>query len=419
MTLFRFSPLRHASKTQAALLSFLLTVGALLASCANDDPVNVNEINKQTVLVFMPWTGNDNGDQGLYHAFQQNLDSIERAIVANRGYAGRLVVFVSTSAQASQMYEVTYQRGVLAHIPLKTYTGHSYTTAEGIAQILNDVKDHAFALNYAMIVGGHGCGWTRVADWDDYPSCAKRAPLPVGGDASAYPQTRFFGSVTANAYAIDVATLAEGIRQAGVKLQYLLFDNCYMANVETAYALRQATNWLVASTSEIMALGMPYAAMWRYLGSATPSYGNMVSTFHTFYEAYPTPSGALSAIDCRQMDALASIMRNINSRYALPQAMVDSLQVLDGFATPLFFDLGDYVDHLCANATLLSDFHAQLKRAVPYAASTQTLYSYLYDHPVYIPVNTFSGITISDPSTSSVAEKGKKNTEWWKATHEE
>ena len=119
------------------------------------------------------------------------------------------------------------------------------------------------------------------------------------------------------------------------------------------------------------------------------------------------------------MDALASIMRNINSRYALPQAMVDSLQVLDGFATPLFFDLGDYVDHLCANATLLSDFHAQLKRAVPYAASTQTLYSYLYDHPVYIPVNTFSGITISDPSTSSVAEKGKKNTEWWKATHEE
>lgn len=99
--------------------------------------------------------------------------------------------------------------------------------------------------------------------------------------------------------------------------------------------------------------------------------------------------------------------------------MADSLQVLDGFSTPLFFDLGDYVDHLCTNATLLSDFHAQLKRTVPYAASTQTLYSYLYDHPIYIPVNTFSGITISDPSTSSVTEKGKKNTEWWKATHEE
>mgnify|MGYP000376853454 CR=1 FL=1 len=64
MILFRFSPLRHATKTLAALLSFLLAVGALLASCANDDPVNVNEINKQTVLVFMPWTGNDNDEQG-------------------------------------------------------------------------------------------------------------------------------------------------------------------------------------------------------------------------------------------------------------------------------------------------------------------------------------------------------------------
>jgi hypothetical protein len=32
-------------------------------------------------------------------------------------------------------------------------------------------------------------------------------------------------------------------------------------------------------------------------------------------------------------------------------------------------------------------------------------------------IETFSGITISDPSQNNVAMKGKEKTSWWKATH--
>ncbi len=416
MTIFRFSLLRHTMKAWAMMAACWLAACLLLASCGNEDSTDVNDINKQTVLIFMPWTGNNANDRGLYDNFQQNLDSIERAVVANKGYAGRLVVFLSTSARASSLYEVTYKSGTISHTPIKTYQGTDYTTAAGIAQVINDVKANAFALNYAMIVGGHGTGWTQAADWSQAPT-PTMARQAAKGQHTAYPQTRFFGSATPGTYAIDVETLAEGISQAGVKLQYLLFDNCYMANVETAYALRDVTNWLMASTSEVLALGMPYASMWQYLGSATPSYRNMVSTFHSFYSNYSTPCGSLSAIDCRQMDALATLMRNINTHYALPDSLADSLQVLDGYDTPLFYDLGDYVNHVCANTSLLSDFDAQLKRTVPYSATTDTLYSYLYDHPVYIAVKHFSGLTISDPSRNPVAVKGKRKTAWWKATH--
>ncbi len=397
----------------------VLTVVCLLfAACGNEDTVNVSDLNKQTVLVFMPWTGDASGASGLYTNFQQNLDSIGRAIVANRGYSGRLMVFLSTGPSESSLFEMTYKSGAVSRTPVKTYSGTAYTTAAGIAQIICDVKEHASALNYAMVIGGHGCGWTRAADWQQ-PAARRQARHSAAAQQGDHPLTRYFGAGSPNTYAIDVETLAEGIGQAGVKLQYVLFDCCLMANVETAHALRQTTNWLVASTSEIMALGMPYASMWSSMGASAPSYRNMVSTFHTFYSSYSTPCGALSAIDCRQMDALAAIMKEINSRYAWSPALTDSLQVLDGYSTPLFFDLASYVDHLCPNATLLSDFHAQLKRTVPYTSTTPTLYSYLYSTPVYIPVATYSGITVSDPSLNPVAVSSRQTTSWWKATHGE
>ena len=416
MTILRLSLLRQAIKSWTLIIVSLLATNLLLGSCGNEDSTNVSDINKQTVLVFMPWTGDNANNQGLYANFQQNLASIEQAIIANKGYAGRLIVFLSTSANASTLYEVTYKSGAISHTILKTYDGTDYTTASGISQVINDVKSNAYALNYAMIIGGHGCGWTYASDWKQTNTTLK-VRQGVQCQPGAYPQTRFFGSATPGSFSIDVETLAEGISLAGVKLQYLLFDNCYMANVETAYALRDATNWLVASTSEVMSLGMPYASMWQYLGSSTPSYSNMVSSFLSFYTSYSTPCGTLSAIDCRQMDALATLMLNINSHYALPDSLVDSLQVLDGFNTPLFYDLGDYVNRVCTNTSLLSDFDAQLKRTVPYFATTDTLYSNLYDHPVYIDVKNFSGLTISDPSRNHVAIKGKQKTAWWKATH--
>ncbi|WP_027951967.1 clostripain-related cysteine peptidase [Hallella seregens] len=407
----------------------LSLVGAqLFSACDNKEAPSVNDINKQTILVFMPWSGTA-ASSGLYPVFRQNLDSIEGAILKAKRLQGRLMVFISTAARQSELYEVGYTGGKIVHTPIKTYAGNDYTTAAGITQILNDVKANAPALNYAMMVGCHGCGWTYKADWENYPFQAKRNVLVPGqkqeaaagakgmGGGAAWPTTRFFGSVGDKAYGIDVPTLADGIRGAGLKMQYILFDDCYMANVETAYELRQATNYLIASTSEVLALGVPYQTMWSALASATPNYKTAVSAFHTFYSTYAYPYGALSAIDCRKVDGLAAMMRQINQRYVLADSLVDSLQVLDGFNTPLFYDLGDYADHLCPNTTLLSDFHSRLDEVVKAKAATDTLYSYLYAAPLYIKVKSYSGLTVSDPSRHPVALKGREKTGWWKATH--
>ena len=145
-----------------------------ITSCKDDNTIDINDYNKQTILVYMPWSGSAQ-HKGLYNIFLQNLDSIESGVKAQKGLKNsRLVVFLSKSPTESELYEVGYVNKQITHTPIKTYSGKAYTTAEGIAQIINDTKTAAEALNYALIIGCHGTGWTYKENWKDYPYNAKR-----------------------------------------------------------------------------------------------------------------------------------------------------------------------------------------------------------------------------------------------------
>lgn len=431
------------------LFAFVLTLLSLigLSSCT-DEAFDVDTVNKQTILVFMPWSGSSN-TQGLTHYLSNNIDSICQGIVDKKGLNNtRVLVFFSESAGNSTLYDLQYDATLksVSRVPIKTYEGSSYNSAEGFASILGDVKANAETLNYALIIGGHGAGWTYADDWQNYPVNAKpytasqgqpatpTAPsfsgisfgtddnLPLTrlhDDDSSNPQTRFFGSVSRKENSIDVTTLAEGIKMSGIKMQYILFDACYMGNVETAYELKDVTNYLVSSSSEIMAAGIPYRTIWSSLNGATPSYSSIVASSINYYKNSNSPYLNLAAIDCRQLDDLASVMKEINDRYTLSASIpLDSIQPLDGFTPHLFYDLGVYVDSICPVGVLKDRFNSQLKKVVKSSDSTEKIYSSLSGgNGQYYTVKSYSGLSISDPSQHAVAIRGREKTGWWKATH--
>lgn len=112
---------------------------------------------------------------------------------------------------------------------------------------------------------------------------------------------------------MEVDTLADAITSSKIgKMQYVCFDDCYMASIETAYSLRNATNWLVASTSEVMDIGLPYSTVWRYLSSTNVDYSKVIDAFGAFYTNYDYPYGALAAIDCSKTDKMAELMKALN-----------------------------------------------------------------------------------------------------------
>ena len=427
----------------------MISLAMTFTGCS-EEAFDTDSVNKQTILVYYPWTG-DKSSTGLLGYLQTNIDSICDGIIDRKGLNNsRVLVFLSDKYNHSTLYDLQYNATTKSvdRVPLKEYEGASYASAEGIADILNEVKTQASALNYALIVGAHGCGWTYASDWNRYPYYARPSVtrpsdsalsgysaadnsasgysatgissfsgIQFGPDPNA-PLTRFFGSVSLAENAIDISTLAEGIRESGLKMQYILFDACYMSNIETAYELKDVTNYMIASGSEIMAAGLPYRSMWSYLNSSTPNYSSIVSTSVNFYKNNSSaPYCNLAAIDCRQVEKLASVMKDINAENQLQASVnLDSIQHLDGFRPNLFYDLETYVDSLHPSGYLLDQFKNQLKLTIKASDHTDEAYTCIYSYDSF-KIKNYCGITISDPSQHSVAIKGREKTGWWKATH--
>ena len=417
---------------------------AMTFTGCSEEAFDTDSVNKQTILVFYPWTGSKSYT-GLLGYLQNNIDSICDGIIDRKGLNNsRVLVFLSNKYNHSMLYDLQYNATTKSvdRVPLKEYEGASYASAEGIADIMNEVKTKASALNYALIVGVHGCGWTYASDWSKYPDYARPSVtrpsdsalngysatgysatgissfsgIQFGPDPNA-PLTRFFGSVSLAENAMDISTLAEGIRESGLKMQYILFDACYMSNIETAYELKDVTNYMIASGSEIMAAGLPYRSMWSYLNSSTPNYSSIVSTSVNFYKNSSAPFCNLAAIDCRQVEKLAGVMKDINAEYQLSASVsLDSIQHLDGFRPNLFYDLETYVDSLHPSGYLLDQFKSQLKLTIKASDHTDEAYTCIYSSDSF-KIKNYCGITISDPSQHSVAIKGREKTGWWKATH--
>lgn len=399
------------------LLCLTVILSGIWQSCDDEEKIMppISTPTTQTLLMYMPWSGN------LTSFFRINIADMKEAIAEGILEYERVLIFFATSPTQATLSELTYNaaEGSCEEIPLKEYLNHPCNTTEGISDILNDVKTFAPADHYSMTIGGHGMGWLPVnASRTSYPKASTDAStVPTyHWEVQDYPPTRYFGGTSSN-HQTDISTLAEAIKRAGIIMEYILFDDCYMSCVEVAYDLRHVTRHLIASTSEVMAYGMPYHPMAEHL-LGNIDYEGISGTFYDFYMDYSTPCGTIATTVTAELDSLATLMREINTRYTWNDTLTTSLQYLDGYTPHLFFDLGHCAALLCTDSLLLQRFNEQLERAAPTASRAHTPTFYSVFNGRQTPVNHFSGLTISDPSTHHLATP-KTKTSWYKATHVE
>lgn len=380
---------------------FLILGLLLFSSCEKEKEQNI-KINQKTLFMYLPWSSN------LTSYFYNNISDMEECITNKGLHNERVIVFISISNTEAVMFEIVYSDGKCKREILKKYQTPSFTTINGITAILNDVKTFAPAPAYAMIIGCHGMGWLPVNE----PKTRSFIYMKMHWEYQGGPLTRYFGGFTAE-YQTDIRSLASGITNAGMKMEYILFDDCYMSSIEVAYELKDVTKYLIGSTSEMMAFGMPYATIGEYL-LGKPDYQSVCEGFHDFYSTYEImPCGTLAITDCSELENMASIMKDINSKYILDKFPRRSIQRLDGYTPTIFYDFADYVISFCSDPILLRQFREQLNRLIPYKTHTKNFYSMAKG---IIPINTFSGITTSDPSSNSMT-KLKTQTSWYGATH--
>ncbi|MDY3821054.1 MAG: clostripain-related cysteine peptidase, partial [Bacteroidaceae bacterium] len=114
-----------------------------------------------------------------------------------------------------------------------------------------------------------------------------------------------------------------GILEQLPHLDFILSDACLMQTVEVAHELRQVTDYLIGSPSEIPGEGAPYDRIMLPMMR-----GNATEIAEQYYQYFTDRQGvALSVVDCRQMDSLAIATAPLIERFWAGRAEVDVLGV--------------------------------------------------------------------------------------------
>lgn len=393
-------------------------LSSFIVSCSKEDePDDKKEYTKEkTIFVYMPWTGST---ANLYKYFVVNIKDMKKAIIEQKGLKQtNMLVLIANDPNKSHLIKITYRNGKCYDDTLKTYNDGAMNTPSKMSSLLNEVVKIAPAPIYSMMIGSHGVGWIYTGSTSRsmlHSIEADRARNKMLG-LPITRQTRYFGGSDIQ---MNIDDLAEGIRNSNMHhLQFLLFDDCYMANIETAYELRNVTDYLIGCPTEIMGHGMPYYEMWKYLASIQPDYGKAVDGFYNFYSNYEIGNvkyhyGTISVTDCRKVDNMMQVLTAINSRYRIGRNVDSNLQVLDGYRPAAFFDFADYIHRLCNNNTVLKgQFDKALAELVPYERHTAMYFSSLTEAGEHI-INTCCGLTISAPSTNAMVINSKPRSNFY------
>ena len=395
------SRMSNACFHRTAWSKWLFFITSMLLLACHEHHTDVPEppephVSRQTVILFMPWSTN------MKDLFDENIADFEKAISEGILHDDRVLACIATSVDRASIIELRMEDGKGVRDTLQTIDYPRFSNSSQITRMLNDIKAIAPARRYSMVASGHGMAWLPV----DATRSFAAPPFPDR------PVTRFFGGLTP-LYQIEVSALAQGIADAGLHMEYILFDDCYMASVEVAYQLRHVTDHVIGCPTEVMVYGFPYHLCAKMLVGDI-DYQGICDVFHQFYSNYHMPYGTVAVIDCSELERLADLAYAIHARYLSDFDPDSDIQSMDGYTPPLFLDMGDTYDHICKDSAMLASFHEQLERTVPSKSYTYTYYSAIDGRH---EIRHFSGVTCSEASTNPQAIDSYKMTEWYKATH--
>lgn len=285
--------------------------------------------------------------------------------------------------------------------------------AECIREVLEFLKEKYPEIeSFGVLMSSHGTGWTppgycttgyknegnsddiewrRSAFSGTYLSGEYLyEPLP-GVKSMGYTVTGVNPTV---AYETDIREIADLLP---FKLDYIIFDACFMGGVEVACEFRDKCNFVVASQTEILSDGMDYTTMISDLLEGNRA--ELVSLATNYFNHYNLSIGSkrsatISVVDCSKLGTLAAVCRNLFRNYDISKDNVDASKLQKYFYYTnhaWFYDLYSIVQAAGASETELSDLQWALDECILYKAATPTFALYGF------PIDTHSGLSMYLP----------------------
>ena len=203
-------------------------------------------------------------------------------------------------------------------------------------------------------------------------------------------------------------------------MKYIVFDACLMGGVEVAYQLKDKTDYIIASQTEILSDGMDYTTMAGYLLKG--DYEGFCENYFAFYDKRTgsNRSASISLIDCGALPALGSVCAGIFSKYREGLGAIDKSRVQQYFTSNYhwFYDFLDIVKQTGCNEFELYAVSQALDACILYKAATPFFLasSLISPYPGFAMKN-HSGLSMYLPSNGGkYLDTYYRTLEWNKAT---
>lgn len=389
----------------AAALLMLVAVG-----CGKNkltEPVKLDE-NRRVLLFY------ECGFNNLTSYLKDNMDGTIKGLPAGYvpGENGDVVLIYSRYSKGSYTYTPVeshlrriYKKanGKIVSDTLKTFGTETIATSSStMREVLTYVKDKFPAKGYGLVFSSHGSGWLPAGYFSEpsrfendhkdelqnqaVPQATgqskgmKRLPVPAGNLADTdpyYGMTRSIGqdAITKSYYGHEMS-VGEFVDAIPYHLDYILFDMCYTAGVEIAYALKDKADYLGLSPTEVLGDGMfNYTKITSFLlNRETP---DLEGLFKDSFEMYDKQSGVyrsstVNLVRTSGLDNLANVCARMINEYsdALANAPVDDIQGYYRNNRHYFYDLVDIFEKCGASKTDLENLDKAVDGCVIYKNTT-------------------------------------------------
>lgn len=304
-------------------LDYLLFMGALLllslnCSCSkeSEDIVEQPEINR--VVLF--YAGGDNSlSSEVYHKVEYIAKGWSESL------KGRILVYADAKDRAPQLLEITSAEKD-GYIVIEEYPEQNSADSEVFRSVFQQVEELYPNKPMGLIIFSHGTGWL--------PKGAFAAPRSIIEDGDDE---------------MEIVDLARAIPDG--RLDFIIFEACLMAGVEVAYELREKTDYILASSAEILSPGFTYIYPYsmeqlftkEHVAEALDEFAK--SAYHYFnMQMSDGQSSTLSLCDTRQLNKLADFikLRADHSR----EVDWRTIQHFGSIYPRLYFDFEDYYSEL-------------------------------------------------------------------------
>ncbi len=373
--------LRHIYSLLLAALAILTT-----ASCGDKDEKKAPTDNTSSRVVFVYMAAENSLANFVSEDINEMLEGCKMMSDNDK-----LVIFLdnATRGKAPCYYEITNKTTATTYgelTPVFKYDQeYNSASAETLEMTLAHLYNNYQADSYGIIFWSHGSGWTP---YNGPESTTKSRIRPI--------QHKSFGVDTGNnnSYSssgsqMDIDDMAL-VLQKYKKLDFILFDACFMQSIETAYELRNVAHHIIASPAEIPGPGAPYKDMILPMFADKLNVNDILLAYYTEYQNNSTYGALISAVDCSQLEDFARTHARIYKKY---EHNVDSIGldntlnyfIFDQWAkyneVPDAYDMKGVMQTIVTDQNDLDEWLGALSRLIPHSYTTDWWYSdyeYMY-----------------------------------------